>query len=163
MDYAAVEKLLKPRDAYHYQWMRQFDRYGEITNYSVLQSTGYRPRTCHRKGRTIYAHTDDVLFASLQVKHAASLVRNLFLSRLERSSFRSTSRQGDSLWYFAVYFVIWFFPAIEWFFLRGKKFALLGGINETSMKYNKYLRITSSSLVLQSDPLIKFWILSNRW
>jgi hypothetical protein len=28
MDYAVVEKLLKPQDAY--QWMRQFDRYGEI-------------------------------------------------------------------------------------------------------------------------------------
>jgi hypothetical protein len=113
--------------------MRQFDRYGEITNYSALPTTymhdcvdiidefgagaehGYRPRACERKRRTIYAHIDDVLSASLKVKHAANLVRNLFISWLESNLYfrAQVVKETLALWYFAVSFLSLFFPVIE--------------------------------------------------
>jgi hypothetical protein len=113
--------------------MRQFDRYGEITNYSALPATymndcvniidefgvgaehGYLPRVCERKGRTIYAHTDDVLSASLKVKHAASLVRSLFLSWLESNLYFGAQvvKETLALRYFVVSFLSLVFPVIE--------------------------------------------------
>jgi hypothetical protein len=67
------------------------------------------------KGRTIYAHTDDVVSASLQVKRAASLARNLFLSwRKSNRHFRAqVVKETLVLWYFAVSFLSLFFPVIE--------------------------------------------------